>query len=169
MENSTYFDKLATSVTGWWVKPKGGQNTEREKILSVTFDTFELDGETRRCMILVYLSGYQVWDITDMDHICEIYSARGLSCITFARMVPTPAMKEEEDAPFYGDRPVLLLVQEDESNAKTASVLKFVSLRTSQMVPLHGFKYQILDVQCNSHVICLVSGFERVLEYWLSS
>lgn len=154
MDNSTYFNKITSSVTGWWSKPKGGPN-ERERVLSCTFDTFEIQGEVRQALVLLYARGVQVWDITSPDNVFEIYSERGLSSSRFASFVPTPIAEEIEGAPFLGLRPILAVVEEDETQTKALSIIKFVSMRTNAATSLH-LKHKVLDFQCNRRALCVV-------------
>jgi len=155
LDEKTYFDKITTSVSGWWGKPKGGQNAGREKIISCTFDTYEIENELRRCIIVVYLSGFQIWDITDLNHVFEVYSVRGYDSISMVKMLPTPAGVEDKDCPFYNARPAVLVVQNRKTDT-TACNLTFISFikKLDNVKPIH-LKQEVLDVQCNPHAICL--------------
>lgn len=147
-------------ISSWWGKPKG-LNTEREKLLFCNFDQYEVENKTRKCITLVYPLGYQIWDITSLDHIFEIYSVKGSPSLKIARMIPTPAAEEPEDAPFYNGRPLIVLTKDDETNAKSSSLL-ITSLRDQEVIPIK-IKGKITNILCNKHAICLVSEIINII------
>merc|ERR1712137_90938 len=96
-------------------------------------------------------------DVTDVENIFEIYSERtGFGSIRFTRFVPPPLMEEQEGAPFYQERPILLIVEEDHSQPQVSSVMRFFSTKTGKITEMR-LKKQIIDVQCSSRAISVLT------------
>lgn len=104
---------------------------------------------------MVYPSGYQIWDITSLEHVYEIFSCRNSSCIKAVKFIPTPEITEEKGAPFYGQRPLVVAIKDDESDPNS-SILAISSIKSSEKPSSISFKHKIQDVACNSHAICVV-------------
>lgn len=150
LDSTSYYNL----ITSWWNKKE--QIEEKEEIVSCTFDRYEIDNQIRKCLIVIYSNGFQIWDISDLNHVFEIYSTREFPGISMGRMVPNPTVNDEKEDKFYNSRPVFLFLQNnDDSNIPCK--LTFISLKNSNTSFLQFRKEtKILDIQCNSHAICIV-------------
>lgn len=122
-------------------------------MLYCNFDKYEVNDSVRNCISLVYPSGYQIWDITCLDKVFEIFSMRDVPCVKAVKLIPTPEIKEEKGTPFFESRPLVVAVKDDK-NSPDSSILTFTSLKSGESSMV--FKHKISNVHCNRHAICVV-------------
>ncbi|KAG0166346.1 hypothetical protein DFQ30_007310 [Apophysomyces sp. BC1015] len=95
----------------------------------------------RSCLLLGYLDGFQVWDVTDPDNVHEICSVRDedtFGTVTHLHVLAHPHTNDREDR--YSDqRPLLAVVSSSskstsETDDEDGSQLRLYSLRTQELV-----------------------------------
>lgn len=137
-------------ISSWWGKPKG-TNADRGKLLYCNIDSFELENKIRKCVTLVYPTGLQIWDITSLDRVFEIYSETG-KFFKIAKIIPTAAKETQEDS-LYSERPVIGILTDDETSPKSKLLLQ--SLKTGEVITMEP-KGKMTNFYCNKHVYCFV-------------
>jgi hypothetical protein len=171
--NSSYLDVASKLWTGYWRKPASVPTDrsaqEKEQILSCTFDQYELGEQTRRCLILTYQRGIQIWDIEDLENVVEIHSKRDFDRPIKSAMILPTTLAEKRDkhkSVFSGHRPVLAILCGNDGRYQSS--ILFYSLSGGKLLDQLTLNYgaknkskasdlTIHSMYCNRNVICLVS------------
>ncbi|EJU02108.1 hypothetical protein DACRYDRAFT_115899 [Dacryopinax primogenitus] len=113
---------------------------EREEIVWSGFDNLQLEPRAppKRVLMIVYVSGFQMWDTTDPDNALEILNLREKAFLGLdsAMMLPTPLPSQETPDEMYNLRPLLALVRGGQPSIAGSAKLEVVlySLRTNEIV-----------------------------------
>ncbi|KAF9111170.1 hypothetical protein BGX27_005311 [Mortierella sp. AM989] len=88
---------------------------------------------SRFCLLLGYVDGFQIWDITHPDNIHEIVSVRKTeSEVSFIKVLPSPRVLSGKVDQFEQHRPLVAIITEDGTSAPKK--LQIYSLATHQVI-----------------------------------
>lgn len=144
----------------------------REHVTWCTFDYCEFDNDRRLCLVLAYRSsfskGFQVWDLSQAS-ARELVSNRD-EVVKSAKFLPSPLKERKQDVKDL--RPLLAVLSADQDRRdRQGSPLKnsvrLYSLKAHRMVsaPTLKFESEVLAVECNRRVLCVVSFRPRALPW----
>ena len=69
-----------------------------DSILSTSIQVVSLgNGQRRTCLLLLYVNGWQAWDVTDPETIQPIASVRGDNAVTLSHFMQVPAAASDYD------------------------------------------------------------------------
>ncbi|KZT62408.1 hypothetical protein CALCODRAFT_462601 [Calocera cornea HHB12733] len=112
----------------------------REEIIWSGFDSLQLERRAKptKVLMIVYASGFQMWDITDPDNALEMLNLREKAFLGLesATVLPTPFPTQDIPDDMYNVRPLLALVRGGQATIGGAAKLELVlySLRTHEIV-----------------------------------
>ncbi|KAF9950494.1 hypothetical protein BGZ72_007866 [Mortierella alpina] len=148
--------------------------TSGDVVLFSAFDWIETGGagknktQRRFCLLLGYVDGFQIWDITHPDNIHEIASVREPENeVSFLKVLPLPRASGKSDQ-FEQHRPLMAVISKNtsESGEPLPKKLQIYSLTTHQVVKTLDFgegpDYDIsaLDVNERGIVVALTAPGE---------
>ncbi|CAG8538811.1 9884_t:CDS:10 [Diversispora eburnea] len=156
--------------------PDGGGHFEKKKY-SIVYSAFDeiistnsasLTGQINQSVLLLgYHDGFQIWNVSSPENIRELISLRDdekYGKVTCIKVISNPCNTPKDTHDKYADvRPLVGIVcvptpsRENcqDSFTKPKSVLKFVSLKTHQIVKTLDFENEgnIVGVNCNDRAI----------------
>lgn len=122
---------------------------DRDDVVWIGFDTLEYGNVKIQCIVVAYTSGFQIWNIQDLENIQEILSVRD-EVANMVKILPPPT-KDENDQ-FMENRPLIAV-----GCGFTVQLLTIKSKR----VNLLKFKTEVLGFKANSKIL-IVSQREKI-------
>lgn len=153
----------------------------REQVQWAGFDRLGLPtGISHRILLLAYTTGFQVWDIEEVDNVHEILSRRD-GPVAFLRIQPQPITLDKENNGFKDAAPLLLVVTGDaavnegnvtgtlgigysnggvvtalsESSNFIPTAVSFYSMKTHAYVHKLRFRSAIYSVRCSPRIVAV--------------
>ncbi|KAG0346931.1 Breast carcinoma amplified sequence 3 [Podila humilis] len=133
-------------------------------------DSGDRNKSTRRfCLLLGYVDGFQIWDITHPDNIHEIVSVREKeNDVSFIKVLPTPRIPAGKVDQFEQDRPLLAIISHKSNDGIAAQrKLQIYSLTSHQIIKTIDFgdgpddDVSALDINERGLVVALSSPGEN--------
>ncbi|KAI8997738.1 hypothetical protein BDB01DRAFT_772246 [Pilobolus umbonatus] len=151
---------------------------------TITFSSFErIESRDTRlsCLLIGYLDGFQIWDITSPDNVHEICSLRDkdtYGTVTFLHILNTVHKDNDEQDEFREQRPLLMIISDNTvdsnednishkhirnesisskaSSIKKSSIIRLYSLKSQSIVKeIHDFGNEEDD---NTAITCIKSN-----------
>ncbi|KAK3283347.1 hypothetical protein CYMTET_8951 [Cymbomonas tetramitiformis] len=149
--------------------PLDANSDRREQVLSLNYDTLEINDESRRVLCLTYRTGFQVWDVQDPGSIRELVSRRdGPASGVRAPRAPD---SQDLDSPLYGAQAVLAIYGPDHSQGENVaesrrenlrerdlagpSAVRFYSLQSHAYLHKLRFRTRIVSVSCSRRFLAV--------------
>lgn len=145
------------------------------------FDKLECEGDILRLVLLLgYRSGFQVWDVEEVDDVRQLVS-RHEGFVSFLQMQKNPLPSRMAEDRFSDFRPLLVVVGDGSSTGNSNSAdgsglhcagsasnfpelgnenivptfVRFYSLRTHEYVHVLKFRSAIYSVRCSPRVVAV--------------
>ncbi|KAH3744583.1 hypothetical protein Pelo_14036 [Pelomyxa schiedti] len=145
------------------VRPKSSSDVD--VVLSCHFDVCP-DGclaSSHLCLIIMYTTGFQVWDIDNLSNIQELFSKRE-AAIKCAKFLPSPKETETVQSPFFQSRPLLALVAGENTQNISKNKLRIFSLKQNDVVNVITFNSDIYNLYPSSRIF-LVALKDRIFGF----
>eukprot|EP00727_Mastigamoeba_balamuthi_P012994 m51a1_g8317 hypothetical protein (855) ;mRNA; r:113413-116592 len=143
-------------VTSYWKRPKPPEHHSNEIITWASFDHYSFDGSNqRKCLVMAYTTGFQVWDLEDMSDVREVCSRRDVS-IKVARFLAGP--------PSQASGPLLALASAEEAPSFPRTTVRLFSLRRRDYVKGIRFASEVLNILSSPRVL-LVALRDRLFGF----
>lgn len=147
---------LRKSLPSWSAAPAPADE-ERERPTWSGFDVCELpSGERRNVLCTAYATGFQVWDMADVQgDMREVLSRRESYPIKCVRFLPQPSAREAPHHPFHGRRPMMVVLSSDDNptSAFASSMMKVYSAATGEYANMVKFAAEIQAVQVSRRFV----------------
>ncbi|OWM81239.1 autophagy-related protein 18f [Punica granatum] len=152
-----------------------------DQVLWAGFDKLKIEGGiSRRVLLLGYRSGFQVWDVEEVDNVRDLVS-RHDGPVSFMQMVPNPSSLKNGEDKYVDSRPLLVVcadssggtnnfqdgfttqtngsipgVHNDQGNITfLPTIIRFYSLRSQTYVHVLKFRSVIYSVRCSGRVVAI--------------
>ncbi|KAK9766591.1 hypothetical protein K7432_004220 [Basidiobolus ranarum] len=156
---------------------EGGMMTpERKK--TVTYASFswitgqfshnstDSSSHRRLCLLLGYTDGFQIWDLTDTDNICEAVSFRDQSEIRSIEVLPNPIVSDDFAVDDFQDCRALLAYVTDKKdviNGEEHSILNFFSLKNHNLVKTIEYdNEEISGIKANERAVIVLLKYTAI-------
>lgn len=159
----------------------GDDDASRDQVHWAGFDKLECEGDVLRLVLLLgYRSGFQVWDVEEVDDVRQLVS-RHEGFVSILQMQKNPLPSRMVEDRFSDFRPLLVVVGDGSSSGNCNSAdglglhcagsagnfpelgnenvvptfVRFYSLRTHEYVHALKFRSAIYSVRCSPRVVAV--------------
>ncbi|KAJ0966094.1 hypothetical protein J5N97_027232 [Dioscorea zingiberensis] len=159
----------------------GDDDANRDQVHWAGFDKLECEGDVPRLVLLLgYRSGFQVWDVEEVDDVRQLVS-RHEGFVSFLQMQKNPIPTKVSEDRFSDFRPLLVVVGDGSPSGNCNSTdgmmlhgvgsvsncqdlgnenlvptfVRFYSLRTHEYVHVLKFRSAVYSVRCSPRVVAV--------------
>jgi len=151
----SYYDYFSGTFSALY-----GVNKEKtkDKVINISFDSYEYDGVEVECLILAFNNGFQIWDITDPDKVMELVSRRegAIKCLKF---IKPPLRPERQKGNLWTKRPLFALAYGGGIKEFPENKVRLYSLKDSN----YKFDFTIESINSKLSEICGYVTSHRLL------
>ncbi|KAH3761230.1 Autophagy 18 F [Pelomyxa schiedti] len=177
---TTYLSAVSGSIYSYLGKSKSTPTPNAdspETMMWASFDYIEFTPVLRHpCLIVGYTTGFQVWDIENLNSVVEICSKRE-AAVKCAKVLPIPVTPETPGYPLFDARPAIALVMGEKlpydterPTTPTAALTRFpckqlrlFSLKTGQTVKDFSLDDEIYNIYCSKHIFIIALQLKLLL------